>query len=139
MPAGSSATVTKSWTGENLNLEFGIPKGDTGPQGPQGSPMIISIDATFQEGSSVAYTLSDIQNNLEPGVYIILPFKKAGAFSQFKLYDGVDNILITIGSTDIIIFVNNKDLDPGIIDLSSCNIIILSSTYFRQGFSKKKF
>ena len=36
LPAGSSATVTKSWTGENLNLEFGIPKGETGPKGDTG-------------------------------------------------------------------------------------------------------
>ena len=115
------------------------PQGIQGPEGPQGSPMIISMDATFQEGSSVAYTLSDIHNNLEPGVYIILPFKKGGTFSPFKLYDGVDNILITIGGSDIIIFVNIKDLNPGIIDLSSCNIIILSSTYFRHGFAKKNF
>lgn len=33
LPAGSSATVTKSGTGENLNFEFGIPKGDTGESG----------------------------------------------------------------------------------------------------------
>ena len=48
LPAGSSATVTKSGTTENPTFEFGIPKGDkgdkgdtgaageTGPQGPQG-------------------------------------------------------------------------------------------------------
>lgn len=48
LPAGSSATVTKSGTAENPTFEFGIPKGDkgdkgetgatgdTGPQGPQG-------------------------------------------------------------------------------------------------------
>ena len=148
LPAGSEASVTKSGTAENPAFAFGIPKGDKGDKGEKGEKgdkgdtggqMITTINATFQEQSDVAYTLSDIHNNLESAVYIILPYLKSGAFSSFKLYDGVDNILTSIGGSDIIIFVNKKQLNPGIIDLSQCNIIILGSTYFQKSFAKQNF
>ena len=41
LPAGSSATVTKSGTAENPNFEFGIPKGDKGEKGDKGDSGLI--------------------------------------------------------------------------------------------------
>lgn len=41
LPAGSSATVTKSGTAENPTFTFGIPKGEQGPQGPRGESGVI--------------------------------------------------------------------------------------------------
>lgn len=48
LPAGSSATVTKSGTAENPNFEFGIPKGDKGDKGEKGekgdSGTVVSVN-----------------------------------------------------------------------------------------------
>ena len=41
LPAGSSATVTKSGTAENPNFEFGIPKGEKGDKGDKGDSGLI--------------------------------------------------------------------------------------------------
>ena len=68
LPAGSSATVTKSGTAENPTFEFGIPKGDkgdTGPQGPKGdtgatgaTPNISVTATTLAPGNSAAAIIS---------------------------------------------------------------------------------
>ena len=82
LPAGSSATVTKSGTAENPTFAFGIPKGDkgdTGPQGPKGEkgspgptvvPIITVTVDTLPAGSSatVTKTGSDATPNFNFGI-----------------------------------------------------------------------
>ena len=76
LPAGSSATVTKTGSNETPNFNFGIPrgdkgeKGDTGPQGPKGdtgatgaTPNISVTATTLAPGNSAAAIISGPAEN----------------------------------------------------------------------------
>lgn len=73
LPAGSSATVTKSGTAENPAFAFGIPKGDNGDKGDKGekgdkgdvgvTPNITAEAETLSAGSQATVTKSGTAEN----------------------------------------------------------------------------
>ena len=70
MPAGSSATGTKTGSNETPNFNFGIPrgdkgdKGDTGPQGPKGdSGIIYQTTGQNTDGAMSQKAITDVLNN----------------------------------------------------------------------------
>lgn len=70
LPAGSSATVTKTGSNETPNFNFGIPrgdkgeKGDTGPQGPKGdSGLIYQSTGQNTDGAMSQKAVTDALDN----------------------------------------------------------------------------
>ena len=67
LPAGSSATVTKSGTAENPNFEFGIPKGDKGEKGDKGdSGLIYQTTGQNTDGAMSQKATTDALNGKVP-------------------------------------------------------------------------
>lgn len=70
LPAGSSATVTKSGTAENPAFAFGIPKGDKGEKGEKGdkgeSGLIYQTTGQNTDGAMSQKTTTDALNGKVP-------------------------------------------------------------------------
>ena len=88
LPAGSSATVTKSGTAENPAFAFGIPKGDKGDKGEKGDKGDTPVDVEHVE---TIYDMSSSDSNINWGNTAGIPLYNelniVHDFSGFKKYD----------------------------------------------------
>lgn len=111
LPEGSEATVTKTEEEGVVNLNFGIPKGDTGEQGIQG--------VKGDKGDSARYLNVDTYNLVIP----VDGYNKTGraisCHCSFSAMDGTNRLVITnvIGLPSIS-FDGGTELSPG-IDIDS--------------------
>lgn len=70
LPAGSSPTVTKSEVGGVVNLAFGIPKGDTGNPGLDGSSFWTTNASPSTSGGGYTWNISDLSGDAGKSVAV---------------------------------------------------------------------
>ena len=111
LPEGSEATVTKTEEEGVVNLNFGIPKGDTGEQGIQG--------VKGDKGDSARYLNVDTYNLVIPVDGYNKTGRAVSCHCSFSAMDGTNRLVITnvIGLPSIS-FDGGTELSPG-IDIDS--------------------
>lgn len=111
LPEGSEATVTKTEEEGVVNLNFGIPKGDTGEQGIQG--------VKGDKGDSARYLNVDTYNLVIPVDGYNKTGRAVSCHCSFSAMDGINRLVITnvIGLPSIS-FDGGTELSPG-IDIDS--------------------
>ena len=111
LPEGSEATVTKTEEEGVVNLNFGIPKGDTGEQGIQG--------VRGDKGDSARYLNVDTYNLVIPVDGYNKTGRAVSCHCSFSAMDGTNRLVITnvIGLPSIS-FEGGTELNPG-IDIDS--------------------
>lgn len=131
---GQPATVTRRGSIDNPIFDFGIPKGDVGPQGPPGSASIAIDDSTVDtvhawSGFKTDHEIYKISNDIQSiqGVKystdvdnLVMRSTKNGTIKDFKLYG---KTLVNLGG------VVNKTVNQYDIIIDSTRLLDISSLY----------
>ena len=111
LPEGSDATVTKTEEEGVVNLNFGIPKGDTGEQGIQG--------IQGEKGDSARYLNVDTYNLVIPVDGYNKTGRAVSCHCNFFAKDGTETLTITnLQGMPSISFDDNTSLSP-VIDIDT--------------------